>query len=139
MSTSVDSANSILGLIYRAAAWADMAENDGSSPATSLDIALHTAAPATSSQSSNEATYTSYARVAVARSGVGWNAPAGGSLDNAALIQFIECTGGTNVITHVSVGNAGTIIHWGALSASRSVSSGIQPQFAAGALVSTMT
>ena len=71
MSTSVDSANSILGLIYRAAAWADMAENDGSSPATSLDIALHTAAPATSSQSSNEATYTSYARVSVARSGVG--------------------------------------------------------------------
>lgn len=139
MSTSVDTANSLLNLIYRAAAWADMAENDSSAPATSLDIALHTAAPATSAQTSNEATYTSYARVAVARSGVGWDAAAGGSLDNAALIQFVECSGGANVITHVSVGVAGTIIHYGALSASRSVSDGIQPQFAAGALISTMT
>lgn len=139
MSTSVDSANSILGLIYRAAAWADMAENDATSPATVLDIALHTAAPATSSQSSNEATYTSYARVTVARSGAGWSAPAGGSLNNAALIQFAECTGGSNTITYVSVGNAGTIIHFGALGAARAVSSGIQPQFAATALVSTMT
>ncbi len=139
MSTSVGTANSILNLIYRAAAWADMAENDSSAPATNIDVALHTAAPITDLQTSNEATYTSYARVAVARSGVGWNAPAGGSLDNAALIQFLECTGSVNVITHVSVGVAGTIIHFGALSASRSVSDGIQPQFAAGALVSTMT
>jgi hypothetical protein len=139
MSTSVDAANSLLGLIYRAAAWADIAENDGSSPATTLDIALHTSAPATSSQASNEATYGSYARVTVARSGVGWDAPSGGSLDNAALIQFAECTSDSNTITHVSVGVGGTIIHYGALSASRAVSSGIQPQFAAGALVSTIT
>ena len=139
MSTSVDSANSILNLIYRAAAWADVAENDGSSPATVLDIALHTAAPATSAQTSNEATFTSYARVSVARSGAGWSLASGGSLQNAALIQFPECTGGSNTITHVSVGISGTIIHYGALSSSRSVSAGIQPQFAAGALVSTMT
>ena len=33
MSTSVSSANSILDLIYRATAWADLAQNDGSSPA----------------------------------------------------------------------------------------------------------
>jgi|LNFM01.1.fsa_nt_gb hypothetical protein len=139
MSTSVDSANSILSLIYLAAAWADIAENDGSSPAVTLDIGLHTAAPATSSQSSNEATFGAYARVPVARSGAGWTTPSGGSLSNFALIQFAECTSGTNVITHVSVGKGGTIIHFGALGASRTVSAGIQPQFAANALVSTQT
>lgn len=139
MSTSVDAANSILGLIYRAAAWADLAENDGSSPATVLDVALHTAAPASSAQTSNEAAYTSYARVAVARSGSGWTAPSGGQLDNAALIQFPQATGGAALVTHVSVGKGGTIIHFGALSAPRSISDGIQPQFAAGALVSRMT
>jgi hypothetical protein len=139
MSTSVATANSILDLIYRAAAWADIAENDGTSPATVLDIALHTAAPATNSQTSNEATYGGYARVSVARSGAGWSAPSGGSLSNAALIQFAECVSGSNTITHVSVGVGGTIIHFGALSASRAVSTGIQPQFAASALVSSIT
>ena len=139
MSTSVATANSILGLIYRAAAWADVAQDDGSSPATVLDIALHTAAPATNLQTSNEATYGAYARVSVSRSGSGWNAPSGGALDNAALIQFVECSGGTNTITHVSVGISGTIIHFGALSSPRAVSAGIQPQFAAGALVSAIT
>ena len=139
MSTSVATANSILDLIYRAAAWADIAENDGSSPATTLDIALHTAAPATNSQSSNETSYGSYARVSVARSGAGWSAPSGGALSNAALIQFAECTSGSATITHVSVGVGGTIIHYGALSASRAVSTGIQPQFAASARVSSIT
>lgn len=139
MSTPADSGNSILGLIYRAAAWADVAENDASTPATVLTIGLHTAAPATSAQSSNAATYGAYAPVNVNRDGTGWNAPAGGSLDNAALIQFLECTSGSNVITHVSVAIGGIIIHYGALAASRTVSTGIQPQFAAGALVSTIT
>lgn len=139
MSTSTDSANSILGLIYRAAAWADIAQDDGSSPATDLDIALHTAVPASSLQTSNEATYTSYARVSVSRDGSGWTAPSGGSLDNFALIAFPESTGGSNVITHVSVGNAGTIIHYGELAASRTITSGIEPQFAANALVATIT
>lgn len=139
MSTSVSSANSLLDLIYKATAWADMAENDSSSPATSLYIALHTSAPASSAQTSNEATYTSYARVAVLRNGTGWSAAASGANANAALIQFVECSGGSNTITHVSVGNNDIIIFYGALSASRSVSSGIQPQFAASALVTTIT
>lgn len=139
MSTSVATANSLLDLIYRAAAWADIAENDSSSPATTLDVALHTAAPASNSQSSNEATYTNYAKVAVARSGVGWAAAAAGSNSNAAQIEFPECGVTGNTITHVSVGIAGTIIHYGALASSRAISSGIKPIFAANALVSTVT
>lgn len=139
MSTSVSSANSILNLIYLATAWADLAQNDGSGPATDLDIALHVGAPATSAQTSNEATYTLYARVAVLRDGTGWTTASGGSLANFAQIAFPESGGGTNIITHVSVGNNDIIIHFGALAASRTITSGIQPQFAANALVSTMT
>lgn len=139
MSTATASANSLLGLIYRAAAWADMAQDDGTSPATDLDIALHTAAPTTDAQTDSEATYTSYARVSVSRSGSGWSAPSGGALESVAQIAFPESTGGSNVITHVSIGNGGTIIHFGALGAPRTITSGIQPQFAAGALVSTIS
>lgn len=139
MSTATTSANSIQNLIYRAVAWALVADNAASTPATVVDIALHVGAPVTSAQTSNEATYTSYARVSVNRNTGGWSAAALGALSNAALIQFPESTGGSNVVDYVSVGINGTIIHYGALSAARTITSGIQPQFAASALVSTQT
>lgn len=139
MSTAASSADSILNLIYRALAWADVAENDTSAPAAVLDIALHTAAPATSAQTSNEATYTNYARVTVTRGAGGWTLSAGSGTSNVALIQFPVCGASGNTITHVSVGISGTIIHYGELAAPRAISSGIQPQFAPSALVSTMT
>jgi hypothetical protein len=57
---------------------------------------------------------------------------------NAALVQFPQCTGGTATLTHFAVGVAssstGKILYKGALSSSLAVSSGIQPQFAAGDL-----
>ncbi|MFM2089572.1 MAG: Sphingobium phage Lacusarx [Planctomycetota bacterium] len=140
MSTPAATANSILNLIYRAIAWATIADNAGTSPATVLDIALHTAAPATVAQSSNEATYAGYARVQITRNAAGWSEPSGGSLNNASLFQFpIGGTGANQTITHVSVGAGGNIIHFGALAASRQVQEGITPQFGAGALVSTIT
>lgn len=106
-----------------------------------LYIALHTADPGEAgSQTTSEATYTSYARVAVARSGSGWTV-SGNQASNAALIQFPQCTGGTNTITYVSIGTAssgtGQIVYSGALNASLAVSNLIQPQFAIGALVAT--
>jgi len=140
MSTATAAANSILDLIYRAIAWADLAQDDGSGPATTLSIALHTASPVGGVQTSNEATYGGYARVNVTRGVSGWNAPSGGSLSNASLIQFVECASGSSLVSHISVGYAsGTIIHFGSLSANRSISAGIQPQFAASSLVSTIT
>ena len=55
--------------------------------------------------------------------------------------QFVECGGGSNVITHVAIGTeasgAGLVLYAGALTAPRTVSSGIQPQFAAGSLTVT--
>lgn len=143
MSTSTTSANALQNLIYRAVTWGDIAENDTSSPATTIDIALHTSAPASSSQSSNEVTvgeWNTYARLSINRNTGGWDAASLGMVQNTALAQFVEMASGTGcTITHVSTGVGGTIIHYGALTASRTVSAGIQPQFAANALKSTQT
>ena len=104
-------------------------------------IAFHTASPNIGgSQTTNEATYTSYARVAVTAA-TGFTAASGGSSSNTALIQFPQCTGGSNVLTHVSIGisasGAGQVIYFGALSSPLTVSNQIQPQFSAGALTAT--
>lgn len=104
--------------------------------ASDLEVHLHTADPGEAgTTATSEATYTSYAAVTVARSAVGWTV-AGNTASNAALIQFPQCTGGSNTITHVSVSPASStqILYSGALSSSLSVSNGIQPQFAIGAL-----
>jgi hypothetical protein len=110
----------------------------GSSTAGNLYVALHTSDPGeTGSQTTNEAAYTSYARVAVARSGAGWTV-ANNEATNAAQINFPQCTGGSSTVTHFSVGTdssgAGKILYKGALGASLAVSNGITPAFAAGAL-----
>jgi hypothetical protein len=104
-------------------------------------IALHTADPGVAgTQLTSEATYTSYARVTVTAA-TAFSAAAAASTANTGLIQFPQCTGGTNTITHVSIGTAasgaGQIIYSGALSASLAVANLIQPQFAISALTAT--
>jgi hypothetical protein len=69
-----------------------------------LYISLHTATPgAGGSQTTNEATYTGYLRVAVARTAGGWSR-SGNIISNVATISFPLCTGGSNTITHVAIG-----------------------------------
>ncbi len=133
--------NDLLLLVFNATAIANIADNAASSPLTSLYVALHTADPGEAgNQTTSEATYTGYARVAVARSGSGWTVT-GNSVENAALVQFGQCSSGTNSITHFSVGTAssstGKVLYKGALTATLAVSAGIQPQFPAGDLVVT--
>lgn len=108
---------------------------------TNLFVALHTADPGEGgSQTTSEATFTSYARVSVARTSGGWTV-SGNQASNTALVQFPQCTGGSNVITHVSIGTltsgAGQILYSGALNSSLTVSNLIQPQFAIAALAAT--
>jgi hypothetical protein len=108
---------------------------------TNLWLALHTAGPGEAGTAiTSEATYTSYARVAVTRS-TGFTV-SGNQVSNAALAQFPQCTGGSNTITHASVvdtaSGAGTIIAVAALNTSIPVSTGIQPQFAANAFSFTL-
>jgi len=138
MSKSNALETALLELVFKATTFDGIAENDTTSPNTNLYVSLHTADPGEAgTQATNEAAYTSYARVAVARSGSGWTV-SGNTVTNAALVQFPQCTGGSETITHVGVGLAAssttTLLYKGALSASLAVSSGIQPQFAIGAL-----
>ena len=138
MSKSNALENALLLLVFNATTFADIAENDTTSPATNLYVSLHTSDPGEAgTQATNESAYTSYARVAVARSGAGWTVT-GNTVVNAALVQFPQCTGSSETITHVGVGigssGATVLLYKGALSASLAVSSGIQPQFAASAL-----
>ncbi len=130
--------NDFLKLIFNGTAIANIADNAGSSPLTNLYVSLHTGDPGEAgSQTTNECAYTSYARVAVARDTGGWTVSSN-AVANAALIQFPQCTGGSETISHFAVGTAssstGKVLYKGSLSASLSVSSGIQPQFAAGDL-----
>ena len=109
-----------------------------SSTAGSLYVSLHTGDPGEAgAQNTTEATYSPYARVAVARSGAGWTV-SGNAVANAALVQFAQCASGSDLLTHFAVGTdssgAGKVLYKGALTSPLSVSSGIQPQFAAGDL-----
>ena len=132
MSKSNAFENALLLLIFNGTAIADLAENDTSSPATNLYVSLHTGDPGEAgSQTTNECAYTSYARVAVARSGAGFTVT-GNSVSPAAAITFPAATGGTETATHVGIGTAssgaGVLLYKGALSASISIVSGVTPR-----------
>lgn len=145
MPKSTATCNSILALIFNATAWADIAENDSSTPLTNLYLSLHTGNPGVgNSQLTNEGTiYTNYTRIAVARTTGGWDVPSGGATANAALVQFPQCGASGATITHVAIGTAssgaGTVLYAGELTSPLAVANGIQPQFAAGALDVTET
>lgn len=101
-----------------------------------LYISLHTADPGEAGdQTTNEATYTSYARVAVARTSGGWTV-SGNNAVNAAQITFPQATGGSDTITHFGIGTdlsgVGTLLYKGAWSAGIAVSNGIRPVIDAG-------
>lgn len=123
--------NDLLKLIFNATPIANIADNAATSPLTNLYVALHTADPgAGGSQTTSEAAYTSYARVAVARTSGGWTVT-GASVSPAANITFPTATGGTEIETYWSVGTAssgtGKILYSGTISPSISVTTGVTP------------
>jgi len=131
--------NDLVKLIFNATAIANLADNAATSPLTNLYLSLHTADPGeTGDQTTNEATYTSYARVAVARSGSGFTISAN-QVTLAANTDFPAATGGTNTITHFGIGTAasgaGKLLYKGALSPSISVSTGVTPRINSGVIV----
>lgn len=146
MPKSTDACNRILNLMYSATAWPNVAYNAASSPLANTQVALHTAllTAATNSQAENESAYTNYARVARARS-TGWTAASGGSINNAALLQFPQsgATGGTLHTVSTGVGSSGAtaVWHYGALNSPITIgaAASITPQFLAGGLVITET
>lgn len=109
-----------------------------SASAGSFYVSLHTGDPGEAgNQTTSEATYGSYARVAVARSGAGWTV-SGNNVSNTSSVAFPAATSGSNTITHFGIGSdssgTGNLFFYGALDASLAVSTGITPSFAAGAL-----
>jgi hypothetical protein len=128
----------VLEIILQAVALANMWDNAASSPITNTHVSLHTADVGEGgSQTTNETSYGSYARVAVARTSGGWTV-ASGAAENVGAITFPQCSSGSATITHFAVGRdssgAGYVFYKGALGASLAVSTGITPSFAAGAL-----
>jgi hypothetical protein len=133
--------NDLLQLIFNnvdIALIGDAAGLQNSAVAGSLYVSLHTSDPGEAGdQTTNETSYTNYARQAVARTVGGWTV-SGNAVSNAALVQFPQCgvTGAT--LTHFAVGTdssgTGKLLYSGALTSSLAVSSGIQPQFAIGDL-----
>lgn len=104
----------------------------GSSTAGSLYVSLHTADPGEAGdQTTSEATYTSYARVAVARTSGGWTVT-GNSVSPASAITFPAGTGGSGTVTHFGVGTAssgaGKLLYSGTVSPNIVTGSGITPQ-----------
>lgn len=110
MSKSNSFENSHFLHVFQNAAIANIGNAGGLQPsgvAGSLFVALHTAYPGeTGDQTTSEATYTGYARMAVARSAGGWTVSGTNPtiVSNAALVTFAQCTAGSNTITHWSIG-----------------------------------
>lgn len=126
--------NDVVKLVFNGTAFSWNANSD-------VYVSLHTANPdETGNQTSSECAFGSYARQAVARTSGGWTV-SGNQATNAATISFPECTSGSETVSHFAIGTAvsgtGQILYKGALTASRSVSSGITLQFAAGTITVT--
>jgi len=141
MSLTDAAENALVLLLFNNTGWANIGDATGlrgSTSAGSFYISLHTADPGeTGNQTTSEAAYTSYARVAVARSSAGFTITAD-TAANTAAVTFPACTGGSSTVTYFGIGTAssgtGNLIASGALTASLAVSNGITPSFAIGAM-----
>jgi len=96
-----------------------------------LYVALHTADPGEAgNQSTSEAAYTGYERVALSRD-TNWTVT-GNSASPAATIAFPASTSAGDTVTHFSIGlatsGAGEIIYYGALTPTIVITSGTTPQ-----------
>lgn len=125
--------NDWMKLLFNATAIANIADNAASSPLTNLYVSLHTADPGEAGdQTTSEAAYTGYARVAVARTSGGWTVTAN-SVSPVANIDFGECTASPGgVITHFAIGTAssgaGKLLYSGTVSPNITMAAGVIPR-----------
>lgn len=131
MTQTTAAAGNWLKLILNATAIANLADNAASGPLTNIYVSLHTATPGlTGTQTTNEAAYTSYARVAVARTIGGWTIT-NNTASPVATISFPAATGGSETETFMGIGSASSstgVLYWyGAISPTIAVSNGVTP------------
>lgn len=132
VTSSAGYAMKLLQLVFNATNYANLADNAASSPFTNLYVSLHTASPtASGNQTSNEAAYGSYARVAVTRTTGGWTVTLN-SVSPVATIVFPAATSGSETETYFGIGTsssgAGNLLYYGAISPTIAVSSGVTPE-----------
>lgn len=132
MSMSDVTENSLLTLIFNATLFANVAINATSSPITNIYASLHTADPGEAgTQTTSEIGYTSYARVAVARTSGGWTVTAN-SVSPVANIDFPAGTGGSGTATYFGVGTvisaAGVLFFSGTVTPSIVCGNGVTPR-----------
>lgn len=100
----------VLALIFNATTWANYAINATSSPETTIELALSTGTLTdTSVGNTTETTYTSYARVSVARTSGGFTISATSPTQAAlaAAATFPAGTGGSGTVTDFAATKAG--------------------------------
>ncbi len=121
----------LLALIFNGTTIPDLAEDDTTTPATTLTVALHTGDPGEAGdQTTSEISYTRYARTAVARHSAGWTV-SGNSVSPAAAITFGEMTAGAGgTVTHFSIGTgtANELLYSGTVTPNIVVSNGVIPE-----------
>ena len=134
MSKSNAMENGMLLLFFNNTAFANIGNTGGLQPSSvggNFYVSLHTADPGEAGdQTTSEIAYTSYARVAVARSGSGWTVT-NNSVSPAATITFPAGTGGSGTATYFGVGTAssgaGVLLYSGAISPTIVCGNGITP------------
>lgn len=128
--------NSLLLLVFNntnCALVGDATGLRGSTTAGSLYVSLHTADPGEAGlQTTSETNYTSYARVAVARSSAGFTIT-GNSMSFTAAVTFPAGTGGSGTATHFGIGTAlsggaGVLLYSGTVTPNIVLGNGITPQ-----------
>ena len=141
MPKSTSYSNSFLNLTFQGTAITGLANNATTSPLTSLYVSLHTANPGVGgSQTTSEAAYTGYARVAVVRTSSGWSTATAGSVNPVAAVNFPAATGGSETETYFAIGTAatgaGTVLYVGTVTPNIAVASGVQPQLTTATTIS---
>jgi hypothetical protein len=132
MSIGDTTENALMLLIFNATAWGNYADNAATTPQTNVHCALHTADPGDAgTMSTSEATYTSYARVNVARTSGGWTVT-NNSVSPAATIAFAAGTGGSGTVSYFSTGKTGggatAILFSGTVTPNIVTGNGVTPQ-----------
>lgn len=143
----------LFALLVQNTDWANVGDAGGirgSVSAGSWYVGLHTASPgAAGNQTTSEATYGSYTRVGVSRSGsTGFTVAAGSpyQFSNTATVTFPQSTGTTNLLTDATLGRAssgtGEIFYYGTIgtpSGGITITTGVYPYASAGQLIFQIT
>ena len=141
MAKSSATRNNFLQLLFNGTAWAFIADNAATTPATNFYVALHTGDPGIAgTQATSECTYTGYDRITSPRTSGEWTVTAN-SVSNTTELSFPIASAGSETATYASIGmddfpTAGIILYSGALSPSIVITTGVTPVIT---LASTIT